>query len=235
MCKNIYFYIILILKLFIILADKSDNSTCKPSVKISCAHNCCKSKLSFMYNCWKHYDKYSNIIKDNLEKEEDTIVQLQDNDNIDIVEHAETMPMSFQLTTHTIILFNKWETKSALSYYISLVLCFFFGIISVGLKVVRLNVEHSLPKTEDTNIFKSLVLFKNNSYRMLLSFVIYSWDYLLMLIVMTFNVGLFVAVVLGLSFGFFIFGNKFVSSKKCSSDDLDVHKEFSADPACCGC
>ncbi|KYN95984.1 copper transporter [Plasmodium gaboni] len=235
MCKNIYVYIILILKLFIVLANKGDNSTCNPSVKISCAHNCCKNKLSFMYNCWKHYDKYSNIIKENLQKEEDTVVQLQDNDNIDIVEHAEAMPMSFQLTTHTIILFNKWETKTALSYYISLVLCFFFGIISVGLKVVRLNVEHSLPKTNDTNIFKSLVLLKNNSYRMLLSFVIYSWDYLLMLIVMTFNVGLFVAVVLGLSFGFLIFGNKFVSSKKCSSDDLDVHKDFTADPACCGC
>ncbi|CRH01536.1 copper transporter, putative [Plasmodium relictum] len=238
MNKYIAFIVPLIILLLnsIIINASSNNSKdkCTPDLKISCSHKCCKKKLSFLQECWENYKKYSEIISNHL-KNENNKNQISQDHNMDSMEHSESMPMSFQFSTHTIILFKSWETLSDGSYFISLIICFIFGLISVILKVLRLYIERSLPKTNDTNVFTSEVLFKNNTIRMVLSFVIYSWDYLLMLIVMTFNVGLFFSVIFGLSFGFFLFGSHFITSKKCATTDLDIHKQFYGDPACCGC
>ncbi|CAG9474018.1 copper transporter, putative [Plasmodium vivax] len=222
-----------------------DHAECTPSLHVECAHNCCKKKLAFIYDCWDNFKSYKNIIEQHTKGQQENNFQLQGAGDEDSGEDggasttghsmAMAMPMSFQLSTHTIILFKFWETKTETSYYISLALCLLFGVLSVLLKLLRLHVEQALPQTKDTNVMNSGVLFKNNLTRSLLSFIIYSWDYLLMLIVMTFNVGLFFAVVVGLSIGFFLFGHKFVTCGKSSTDGLDVHKEFHGDPACCGC
>ncbi|CAA9989760.1 copper transporter, putative [Plasmodium knowlesi strain H] len=225
--------------------NSKNNGECTPSLHVECAHNCSKKKLAFIYDCWDNFKLYRNIIEQYMRGQGENNFQLQgtgdensDHDGAGSINGhnmAMPMPMSFQLSTHTIILFKFWETKTEASYYISLVICLLFGVLSVLLKVVRLQVEQTLPKTKDTNIMRSGILFKNNLTRSALSFIIYSWDYLLMLIVMTFNVGLFVAVVVGLSIGFFLFGHKFVTCGSNSTDGLDVHKEFHGDPACCGC
>ncbi|CRG94585.1 DEAD/DEAH box helicase, putative [Plasmodium gallinaceum] len=227
-------FIILILNSIDINAGSTNSkNNCTPDFTISCSHKCCKKKLAFIQECWDNYKKYSEIINEHKRNENNIIYSLEE--NMDLMGKGESMPMSFQFSTHTIILFKSWETLSKGSYYISLVVCFFFGLISVMLKVFRLNIERSLPKTKDRNVFKSETLFKNNTIRMILAFIIYSWDYLLMLIVMTFNVGLFFSVIFGLAFGFFLFGSHFVTSKKCATTDLDIHKQFYGDPACCGC
>ncbi|ANQ09375.1 Copper transporter putative [Plasmodium coatneyi] len=225
--------------------NSKNNADCTPSLHVKCAHNCSKKKLAFIYDCWDNFKLYRNIIDQYMKGQQENNFQLQGAGDEDSGENgggsmkghsmAMSMPMSFQLSTHTIILFKFWETKTETSYYISLVLCFLFGVISVLLKLLRLHIEQTLPKTKDTNVMRSGILFKNNLTRSVLSFIIYSWDYLLMLIVMTFNVGLFVAVVVGLSIGFFLFGHKFVTCGRSSTDGLDVHKEFHGDPACCGC
>ena len=61
--------------------------------------------------------------------------------------------------------------------------------------------------------------------------VIYAYDYLLMLVVMTFNAYLFFAVCLGLGFGVFCVGHRLQTK----ATDGKVHvEEFKTDPACCG-
>ncbi|EUD69535.1 hypothetical protein C922_00398 [Plasmodium inui San Antonio 1] len=225
--------------------NSRDNAECTPSLHVKCAHNCCKKKLAFIYDCWDNFKLYRNIIQQHMKGQQENNFQLHgaahenggDDGGGSITGHsmAMPMPMTFQLSTHTIILFKFWETKTETSYYISLAICLLFGVFSVLLKLLRLHAEQALPQTKDTNVMTSVILFKNNLARSVLSFIIYSWDYLLMLIVMTFNVGLFVAVVAGLSIGFFLFGHKFVTCGKSSTDGLDVHKEFHGDPACCGC
>ncbi|KAI4836882.1 copper transporter [Plasmodium brasilianum] len=236
-------FIFFVINSLYIRAEKDDDN--KNKGDDPCLHNIAmcsnkklsKNKLSFIYDIWKNYETYKDIITNHQNKEMNKTFQLQDEaEDIKLMNHSLSMPMSFQFSTHTIILFKFWETLTATSYFVSLIICFIFGIISVILKVFRLNVERSLPKTTDTSVLKSKVLFKNNTIRMILSFIIYAWDYLLMLIVMTFNVGLFLSVVLGLSFGYFLFGNNFITcNNKTSASDMNVHKEFYGDPACCGC
>lgn len=197
---------------------------------------CCIQRLEFAKKCWKFYKPLKSVFEKYMDELSETgeLKQLESIGNAE-QNNQESMPMSFQYSTHTIVLFEFWETNNATKYYLTLVVCFFFGIISVILKILRLHIEASLKKTTKSNIFTSRELLKNNTIRMIVSFFIYSWDYLLMLIVMTFNVGLFISVSLGLAMGFFLFGNQFVKSKKCGKNKLEVHTQFNADPACCGC
>lgn len=242
---KILFWSFVIFLIGAILFSKSKNvDGCEPNWDALCTNSCCPARMQFVKKCWDNYSTLKEVV-------EQHIISLENADSHHHHHHhlqkvptthmtneghstSEAMPMYFQFSTHTIILFKIWETKDPFIYYVSLFFCFGFGVISVMLKVLRLKMEQSFNKISDITMYMDKEPLKNNVIRMILAFIIYSWDYLLMLIVMTFNAGLFAAVILGLSFGFFLFGNVFITSNKCATYNMDVHKRFYADPACCG-
>ncbi|VWU49613.1 copper transporter [Hepatocystis sp. ex Piliocolobus tephrosceles] len=191
-------------------------------------------KFLFLYKACEQYEIYQAIINTYYDPKKgiNDYGPCQDNCNNKHLNHS--MAMTFQNSTHAVILFDFWETLNTKSYVVSLLICFIFGIISILLKVLRYYVEKALPIPSKTNIFTSKTLLTNNTIRLILAFIVYSFDYLIMLIVMTFNVGLFFAIVLGLSVGCFFFGNKFTNCNKNLNEDLSVNRGFYCDPACCG-
>ncbi|EAA15673.1 surface protein-related [Plasmodium yoelii yoelii] len=202
-------------------SDKqSGDDECKPILDLNHIGSKGKNKIPFIYKCCINHDIYESIINEHF-SEENQSNTTGGPEKLNMMMGNLSMPMSFQNTTHTIILFKFWETTTVPFYFLSLILCFIFGILSVVFKVLRLYIEMVLPTTNNMNIFTSAILFKNNTIRMILSFIIYSWDYLLMLIVMTFNVGLFFAVILGLSFGYFLMGGKFVTCTNTSHSSIN--------------
>ncbi|EPT29663.1 Ctr copper transporter family protein [Toxoplasma gondii ME49] len=169
------------------------------------------------------------------------------------------MPMSFQNSLHTVILFHSWETLERWQYVLSLLTCVVLGMLSVVLKVLRLRLEFFLAKrdraAEDAQRVEKLkekegqssaaspssaiverlcgnFPLKQNSWRMLEAFVIYGYDYLLMLIVMTYNVGLFFAVTGGLALGFFCFGH--LLRIQAEKEENSLEEDYRGDPCCCG-
>ncbi|OEH75245.1 ctr copper transporter domain-containing protein [Cyclospora cayetanensis] len=150
------------------------------------------------------------------------------------------MPMSFQASTHTVILFKSWETTEAVYFWLSCILWFFLGSGSVALKLLRLRIDHwsagataatvSAAKEQQQSTWR--VATAPYTIRLLktgLCTLVYAYDYLLMLVVMTFNVYLFFAVCLGLGFGVFCLGHKLRLKSEGEKQQL---KEYRLDLAC---
>ncbi|KEP66137.1 UNVERIFIED_CONTAM: Ctr copper transporter family protein [Hammondia hammondi] len=169
------------------------------------------------------------------------------------------MPMSFQNSLHTVILFHSWETLERWQYVLSLLTCVVLGMLSVVLKVLRLRLEFFLAKRDraaeaaqriekekakegqgSAASLSSAVVgrlygnfpLKQNAWRTVEAFVIYGYDYLLMLIVMTYNVGLFFAVTGGLALGFFCFGH--LLRIQADKEENSLEEDYRGDPCCCG-
>ncbi|SBS89009.1 copper transporter [Plasmodium malariae] len=174
-------FIFFVINSLYIRAEKDDDN--KNKGDDPCLHNIAmcsnkklsKNKLSFIYDIWKNYETYKDIITNHQNKEMNKTFQLQDEaEDIKLMNHSLSMPMSFQFSTHTIILFKFWETLT----------------VECG-KIVAENNRYKCFKKQ---------------------------------------------IVLGLSFGYFLFGNNFITcNNKTSASDMNVHKEFYGDPACCGC
>jgi len=139
---------------------------------------------------------------------------------------------SFYSSNTVTILFLEWVTNSTLGYTLSLIAIISFGIFTVYLKsvkewlVLRQEEKNKISATSDvetgkglntagcaTDAFldplkKCIISFSSPIpafYITCLTFIISMFDFCLMLIAMTFEVGVFLSTCLGLSLGYLLF------------------------------
>ncbi|XP_021756679.1 copper transporter 5-like [Chenopodium quinoa] len=127
------------------------------------------------------------------------------------------MHMTFYWGTKMVLLFDFWKTDSWLSYSLALLFCFLFSVFYQYMEDRRLCVltigivpppsdQPSTPflhprlgtRLSKSARFATAVLFGVNS----------AIGYVLMLAVMSYNGGVFIAIALGLAVGYFLFRAK---------------------------
>ncbi|KAK2195631.1 Ctr copper transporter [Babesia duncani] len=109
------------------------------------------------------------------------------------------MPMYFTQNVKTIILFKWWETKKTEEYWLSVVVIFFASIFAVCFKTCRELVRDYLLSCNGCCIF----IFGHFAV-LLMAFISYTADFMLMLVVMTYNYGIVAAVCAGYTIGYTI-------------------------------
>lgn len=142
------------------------------------------------------------------------------------------MNMHFYSSNTVTILFLKWVTNSTLGYTLSLFAIIAFGIFAVYLKsvkewmILRQQKKNTIAATSDVETGKGLNTTGGVAHAFLdplkncvtsfsspvpaiyitcLTFVISVFDFCLMLIAMTFEVGVFLCACLGLTLGYLLF------------------------------
>jgi len=132
------------------------------------------------------------------------------------------MKMFFHFGIVDYILFESWVPYDELTYVISLVAVFFMALLHEGFKVVKVNIEARwklTAKYEPLSRNSSSII--NSKTHITINYAPFEWkrDFLravyrtidvtfhffLMLVAMTFNVGLFLAVILGYGTGHLVF------------------------------
>ena len=115
------------------------------------------------------------------------------------------MRMYFHLDWRDYILFKGWTPHDAETYVLALAAVALSAVGSAWLRAVRVVFECSQAGAPGGG--RRHRIFRANAARALLVTVSSGLDYLLMLVAMTYNVGLFLAVVVGLGVGTLAFGH----------------------------
>ncbi|KAL5698307.1 hypothetical protein ACHQM5_029364 [Ranunculus cassubicifolius] len=130
------------------------------------------------------------------------------------------MHMTFYWGKNVTILFDSWKTDSYISYIISLFTLFLFSIFYQYMEDRRLRLKilsttknkSSNSSSIETPLLSRFGKNKAVKYATALMFGVNSAvGYFLMLAIMSFNWGVFIAVILGLSLGYLFF--------RCGDDD----------------
>ncbi|CAI5474634.1 unnamed protein product [Closterium sp. Yama58-4] len=153
------------------------------------------------------------------------------------------MQMWFYWGPNVIILFESWKTSSWGFYLLACFLVVVFCVLHEFLTSFRLKLsstrrcrvkdaEQGADDAEDASSKKACHwrplldrLAVTGIYALNLIF-----SYAIMLIVMSFNIGLFIAVVLGLTIGFFVFGAK----RRKNSSERPLVEEAQEENCCAG-
>ncbi|KAL8426952.1 hypothetical protein Efla_004505 [Eimeria flavescens] len=142
------------------------------------------------------------------------------------------LPMSFEASSRVLVLFNWWNATTSTQYAFSCLCCIAFGFISIAWKVLRHLSEMRLMVEEARSKPKLLlgsIPVYHNAIRGSIACLNYAWDYMLMLVAMTFNVGIIFSLMSGISLGFFAIGH-FLDYTPEVSSSCECSVEFS-----CGC
>lgn len=125
------------------------------------------------------------------------------------------MHMTFYWGTDATILFQSWKTTGPVSYVVALLLVALFGVLHEALTSFRVNYTVAVKTEEGVNDETALLIYglrgrRRSGLRLAVGSCLYAlnaaFSYVLMLIVMTFNLGLCLAVVAGHGIGYQLFG-----------------------------
>jgi copper transporter 1 len=150
------------------------------------------------------------------------------------------MRMYFHWEINDYILFENWIPYDPLTYAISLIAVFFMALLHEGFKVVKINVEarwqmkasyeplpgnSSLNSTSYTKSRGTLYFapfdWRRDVLRSIFRTIDIALHFFIMLVVMAFNAGLFIAVVLGYGLGHLAF-SRLSKPQYVTGETLDV-------------
>lgn len=142
--------------------------------------------------------------------------------------HQMVMQMTFINSPSVTLLWSWWKTESYRSYIPSLLLLIIVGIFTVYLKALRVDVDG---KVAAWNAWQSATI------RGVLALVSLTFEYFLMLCVMTFNVGVFISVIFGVAIGVAFFSTRLNSQGRLRSKErqLLLANPDMANPDYCDC
>ncbi|XP_076934154.1 copper transporter 5-like [Bidens hawaiensis] len=146
------------------------------------------------------------------------------------------MHMTFYWGNNVTLLIDSWKTDSWFSYFLTLIACFMFSVFCQFMEDhrIRLRLLSSSSSTtavapiENVPLLYTKLFFGGSLARFVGSvlFGINSGiNYLLMLAVMSFNGGVFVAIVVGLGVGYWLF--------RCGGGDDEQMMVLEDTCACC--
>ncbi|KAI4835785.1 copper transporter [Plasmodium brasilianum] len=124
---------------------------------------------------------------------------------------VDPLPMYFSNDTNIIFLFDYFRIRCMYEFIFCNIMCFLLGFLSIYIKAVKRNTFKKYP-----NDLKENLLFVKNipvDHRLtfgMISFINYAVDYLLMLLVMTFNLFIFLSTMVGIAVGYFFCGHLLV-------------------------
>ncbi|EUD73807.1 hypothetical protein YYG_00897 [Plasmodium vinckei petteri] len=120
------------------------------------------------------------------------------------------LPMYFNYNMNIKFLFDFLQAETMNEFIFYNVLCVLLGFLSIYIKIIKKGVTKIEKKTELKenllNLNKMCAYWRFNYT--LLTFINYTIDYLLMLIVMTFNVYIFLSTMFGISIAYLFLGHK---------------------------
>lgn len=126
------------------------------------------------------------------------------------------MHMTFYWGTDATILFQSWKTSGPVSYAVALLLTVVLCVLHEALTSFRVNFVVAVKADEGVNEESALLRIyglrgrRRSTARLVVGSCLYGLNaacsYVLMLIVMTFNLGLCLAVVAGHALGYQMFG-----------------------------
>ncbi|KAF5804660.1 putative Ctr copper transporter [Helianthus annuus] len=131
------------------------------------------------------------------------------------------MHMTFYWSNNLTLFINSWATNSWFSYFLTLTILFLFSIFSQFMEDHRLRLRLLTSSTTAAVAIEKAPLLYSNFFSgggrgarfvgSVLFGINSGINYLLMLAVMSFNGGVFVAIVVGLAVGYWLF--------RCSDDE----------------
>lgn len=134
------------------------------------------------------------------------------------------MQMTFHQSFESVILFESWRTSNWLDYSVSCLIIVLLGCFTMFVSSANKRyIKEIRKRTMGQERLGSKTIFTN----VLITALQYLMHYLMMLIAMTFNWGLFFSVIIGLSIGYALFelGSEVKNDCTCNKD-IDF-------PSCC--
>lgn len=172
-------------------------------------------------NLWNlHMSMPANMTSNN-------IMEMGKDNTLDMGKNA---AMYFHTGYDEYLLFRSFHVNSARTYYFGLMVIILSAVFTVYVQSVRANLETlwegDSSRVASVTAFQSVVApcyrrsfpLAHNIWRSVLTLITFALDFALMLLVMSFNIGVFCAVVIGLSIGYFLFGHTFQAARDKSFD-----------------